>query len=354
MKKLTWNEKVSLEEVKKWIMKVSDGQEVKGPEQIFRSNDWGITALFHMKSGGGFEEVVFKAAFLPIFHTSPSIYELLSRLDSGSLPHYLAGEIRGDETWMLFEKFEGTLIRDESSLESLIETGETMAVLQKETAEYIHKGLHIPFFSFKELSGILKNFITESADNYQSNWKNESEKLASQYTLKEEDLEAISGENTLNSLCKQVKGILEELASVNIPYSIDHLDLHSNNAVRTADGKVLIFDFEEAVISCPLFSLEKLLDEAGEMVSDYKGMAYKLPWNNAQLRLRDAYFAKLDVQMDHQEFNRVFDLVMAIAPLKYAFQSRFFIKEVGWDQMEPALMAESFIKAVKRMEYLKV
>ncbi len=49
-----------------------------------------------------------------------------------------------------------------------------------------------------------------------------------------------------------------------VPHSIDLVDLHLSNAMCASDGRLVILDWEEAVISCPVFSLERLLVDAAE------------------------------------------------------------------------------------------
>jgi aminoglycoside phosphotransferase (APT) family kinase protein len=45
-------------------------------------------------------------------------------------------------------------------------------------------------------------------------------------------------------------------------HSIDHVDLHGGNAVLAPDGGLTLFDWEEATIGMPMFSLGRLLDDA--------------------------------------------------------------------------------------------
>lgn len=59
-----------------------------------------------------------------------------------------------------------------------------------------------------------------------------------------------------------VAGWAAELAAGAWPATIDHVDLHAYNAILQSDGTPLIYDWEEATIGCPFFSLDRLLAEA--------------------------------------------------------------------------------------------
>lgn len=59
---LTWsNDRVKLEAVREWIQtSVSNLTSVTGPIEIYRSNDWGITARFKVFYQQGEDDVVCK------------------------------------------------------------------------------------------------------------------------------------------------------------------------------------------------------------------------------------------------------------------------------------------------------
>ena len=50
-----------------------------------------------------------------------------------------------------------------------------------------------------------------------------------------------------------------------IPLSLDHPDVNSSNAIMLDDGRAILLDWEEATVGCPLFGLDRLLDEAHEI-----------------------------------------------------------------------------------------
>ena len=51
-------------------------------------------------------------------------------------------------------------------------------------------------------------------------------------------------------------------ALAEIPLSLDHPDVNGSNAIMRDDGRAVLLDWEEATAGCPLFSLDRLLDDA--------------------------------------------------------------------------------------------
>ncbi|AQQ54579.1 phosphotransferase [Planococcus lenghuensis] len=354
MAELKWNDRVRLEDVREWIASsIPDSRKVEGPITIFRSNDWGITASFHVYNGHSVQEVVCKIAFLPIFQSSPAIYTALSQLNSGAVPVYINGKTEDGLTWLLFEKFSGHLIREEANLNALIDIAKQMADLQKQFTPIANEHA-IPYYSLRHLAVQLPVFVEHAKNVYRPQWTAQQEQLIKNNLDGKEDLLAICDAGILDRMASAMAELCGQLDGFSLPYSIDHLDLHSNNAIRTKGGEVIVFDFEEAVISCPLFSLEKLLDEAAEFENSYSGHKHKIQWSAAQLQLRDAYLLALDPNVRNDRLITMFDYMAAVAPIKYAYQSSYFLEQVGSQHMEAELMAESFVKAWKRIAQLEL
>ena len=66
----------------------------------------------------------------------------------------------------------------------------------------------------------------------------------------------------LDLLRTEVRSWCSELEVGCWPDSICHGDLHGSNAVIQQDGSVLIYDWEDAYISCPMLILDRLFLEA--------------------------------------------------------------------------------------------
>jgi Ser/Thr protein kinase RdoA (MazF antagonist) len=96
-----------------------------------------------------------------------------------------------------------------------------------------------------------------------------------------------------------------------VPSSLDHPDVQSTNGLVREDGSVVLLDWEEAVVGCPMLSLYRLRHEADEMGNTAEvDTAYldALPWGT------DA------------EKRRLAELVMLVAPLKLAIEARDYAR----------------------------
>jgi hypothetical protein len=110
------------------------------------------------------------------------------------------------------------------------------------------------------------------------------------------------------------------------PLSIHHVDLHANNAVLLPDGEVLIYDWEEADLGFPFFSLDKLLLAAEDP---------KVGGSPATAAaVRDAYLDALPWGT-REERARAFELALLLSPIRYAYADRLFARALGWNAAEP-------------------
>lgn len=101
-----------------------------------------------------------------------------------------------------------------------------------------------------------------------------------------------------------------ELLAEALPVSIDHPDVNNTNAIVTDDSIVLL-DWEEATVGCPLFSLPRLLADADD--------------HHTRPAMIDAY---LDALFGGQTpgTRRLLDLAMIVAPLQRAVEARAFAR----------------------------
>ncbi|WP_226577450.1 phosphotransferase [Halobacillus litoralis] len=352
---LIWKEDlVKAKEAKQWLSSNIPGvTSVEGPVQVFRSNDWGMTALFKVVKAGETKEVVLKVGFLPLFKTSPSIYEALESLHSKHVLSYIKGEVKGSQTWLLFEKFEGKQVRELNNPDLIYEMAGTMARLQSEFEkldEPLKKG--IPVYDYQELKHTLKTYIIKAMNEFAPVWKSDSLQLHKQFHLSLEDLEEISNPNHLMKMIELTQEICDELSIMDAPLSIYHIDFHTNNAVVTKEQEIMLYDFEEAVISNPFFSLDKLLNEVTKYEVESDEEYIYIQWTPAQRELRNAYLKECNHSSELLKL-KMFDLAMMVSPLFYGYLGQFFLKQVGWEKSMPGLMAESFITANARMKRYK-
>lgn len=350
-----WREDlVEINEAKQWLSSnISGVVSVEGPVKIFRSNDWGMTALFKIAKKGETKEVVLKIGFLPLFKTSLSIYKTLDHLNSKHVISFIKGEIKKSQTWLLFEKFEGKQVREFNNVALINEMAGTMARLQLDVVKLddpLKKG--IPVYDFQVLKNTLETYIYQAINEFVPVWKANPSELNEKFHLSFEQIKEITNQRNLRTMIELTHNICDELALMNAPLSIYHLDFHTNNAAVTMEQELILYDFEETVIAHPFFVLDKLLDEVIEYNVETKYENIYIQWTPAQKELRNAYLKEFK-NIDGVLKLKMFDLAMMVSPLLYGYLSKFFLEQVGWDKSIPSFMADSFITAITRMKCYK-
>jgi len=96
-----------------------------------------------------------------------------------------------------------------------------------------------------------------------------------------------------------------------IPPSLDHPDVNASNAIILNDGRAILLDWEEATVGCPLFSLDRLLDDAHKL--------------SAVETVRDVYLETLCAGGSEQV-----ERAMRLVPLKLAHEFRAYARALGW------------------------
>jgi thiamine kinase-like enzyme len=110
------------------------------------------------------------------------------------------------------------------------------------------------------------------------------------------------------------------------PPSLDHPDVNPSNAL--VGVQIVLIDWEEAVVGCPMMSLHRLLADAAEADRvDAVKAAYLAPWRD----LPDAA--------------RALDLALRLAPLKLAAEARSYARGLGWDHPHARLTARLLSEA---------
>lgn len=102
----------------------------------------------------------------------------------------------------------------------------------------------------------------------------------------------------------------EELVAA-VPVSVDHCDMNESNAIVPDEAPIVILDWEEATLGCPLLSLSRLIQEAE---------AY-------QDEITDAYAEGLKCWGD---VRGLIGRANAVAPLKAAHDARAYARALGW------------------------
>ncbi len=329
---------IDAEQVRAWIASALPGQpRILGPVLVHQAKAWGVTASFAVAAvtPDQSRELIFKASLLPLFVRAPRIYALLSRRCPGVTPSLLASSTpRPGQTWSLFAPFDGDSIEDLHTLAALGDMARTLASIQAACADLSpHEQSDLPRSPVEQIPAQFDTVLADLRQRQRPLWHTSARALASQFGIPDDAVER------LETFRAPVSRWTDELLAVGIPQSLDHVDLHWGNAVRQQDGRILIHDWEEATLSCPLFSLDRLLNDARELDlgeeaawSSYAGQPL---YTSSELALRDAYLEALPWQAGA---HRAFDLAMLLAPIKTAHESLLFANALGWGD-EPSLAA---------------
>lgn len=301
--------------VREWIAAALPGRPmVTGPVEVYRANDYGVTARFTVESGAlAGMDMVLKANFLPMTFTAAAPYRLLSYCCCGDVPELLAEMEEPGRRWMLFRVFDGEPVKAMGSAESLRAMAATMGRIQARVAALPEmEKAHLPRLDVLAIPRLFEQILQDMRDTYMAIWSATSHGTSDVHLIPQDFAERLAG-------CQsRVSEWAEELKRGGWPDSIDHVDLHANNGVTQPDGHVLIFDWEEAVLGCPFFSIDKLLADAEEAFP---------PSHVAEVR--QAYLSALPWKT-RVERERALDVALCLGPIRYAWEDKLFAEAVGW------------------------
>jgi aminoglycoside phosphotransferase (APT) family kinase protein len=265
------NEQISLDAASRWIA-AACGCEVDTPE-ILQVKRWGVTARFG--------SVVFKASFTPLFPQVIDVHALLESIVPAGAPRLIASEMVGGQLWTLFEHIQGATAEQVGTPGALEATARELARVQAAVAKL--DLARLPAFDVRRVPGILL----------------------------EDDLSDQPVELVQWLRDAQPSLQLDADALADIPLSLDHPDVNGSNAIMLDDGRAILLDWEEATVGCPLFSLDRLLDEAHGL--------------SAVETVRDVYLDTLGAGGLEQVAR-----AMRLVPLKLACEFRAYAQALGW------------------------
>ncbi len=338
-----------------WIRSALPGRPaVAGPTWVHRAKPWGVTARFAVRAAGGVggtepAEVVFKATHLSLFAGAPRVYALLARHVPEAVPELLAWERSGDRAWMLFRPFADPTVEATGGLEPLLALARTLARVQVAVATLPAAEMAgLTRSSVRQVPALLDEVVRDVRDRLLLAWEADGGRMARRFGVPADLLTRIEAHRDA------VVAWTEELAAGSWPETVDHVDLHTENAVLRPDGGVLILDWEEAVLSCPFFSLDRLLMDARVRDPDDGADPWQRPDANgaplgaAEHAVRRAYLDALPWGTA-AERERAFDLALRLAPIKTAHEGRVYADALGWNGIPP-LTAYCLVRALRRWE----
>jgi hypothetical protein len=265
------NEHITLDAASRWIASACE-REVD-PLDILRTKQWGVTARFG--------SVVFKASFTPLFPQVIDVHTLLEKIVPEGAPRLIASEMVDGQLWTLFEHIQGATAEEVGTPGALEATTRELARVQAAVAKL--DLTRLPVFDVRRVPGIL----------FEDDLSDQPVELVQWLRNAQPSLQ------------------LDADALADIPLSLDHPDVNGSNAIILNDGRSILLDWEEATVGCPLFSLDRLLDDAHERTTVEA--------------VRDVYLDTLGAGGSEQV-----ERAMRLVPLKFAYEFRSDARALGW------------------------
>lgn len=256
---------------------------VRGPVEVLRVKRWGATGLFEVDG----EYVVVK-------HASPVVYPhaaAVHRAVESACPQATAALLAhvDEPAWQrsVFAFVSGPTVE---------KTGPAALVTQARALGEVQGAM-----AGADLTGLPQYDLSAIPETL----------LADLSRVGDLDEELIAG---LRRHLPTLQRGIEELTAA-VPSSIDHPDVQGTNGLVRDDGSVVLLDWEEARVGCPMLSLDRLVQEAEELgnVPDVLS-AYvdAVPWGSAAEKRRLAgialQVAPLKLAVEAREYARVIDL----------------------------------------------
>jgi len=265
------NEHIALDDASRWVA-LACACEVDTPE-ILQVKQWGVTARFG--------SVVLKASFTPLFPQVTDIHALLESIVPTGGPRLIACEMVEGQLWTLFEHLPGATAEEVGTSGALEATARELARVQAAVAEL--DLTRLPMFDVRRVpSALLEDDLSDQPAELVQ-WLRDAQPAL------QRDADALA----------------------DVPASLDHPDVNGGNAIILSDGRAILLDWEEATVGCPLFSLDRLLDDAHKL--------------SAVETVEDAYLDTLRAGGSEQV-----ERAMRLVPLKLAQEFRAFARSLGW------------------------
>jgi aminoglycoside phosphotransferase (APT) family kinase protein len=270
--RLEWpNEHIALDAASRWVA-LACGREAGTPE-ILQVKQWGVTARFG--------SVVLKASFTPLFPQVTDVHALLESIAPKGGPRLIASAMVEGQLWTLFEHIPGATAEEVGTSGALEATARELARVQAAVAEL--DLTRLPMLDVRRVPGVLL----------------------------EDDLSDQPAE-LVQWLRDAQPGLQRDAdALADVPPSLDHPDVNGGNAIMLGDGRAILLDWEEATVGCPLFSLDRLLDEAHAL--------------SAAETVANAYLDTIRAGGSQQ-----LERAMRLVPLKLAHEFRGYARSLGW------------------------
>ncbi len=282
-------EHIALEAAARWVASAC-GREAE-PPQILQTKRWGVTARFG--------SAVLKVSFTPLYPQVIELHALLKRIEPAGAPRLIAIQTVDGQLWTLFAYIPGATAAEVGTPAALAATARELARVQAAAAKLDLKRL--PVCDVRSVPGALLEDDLSDQPEQLVQWLRDAQPSL------QHDAEALA----------------------DIPPSLDHPDVNASNAIMLEGGRTLLLDWEEATVGCPLFSLDRLLDDAHELA--------------AVKPVLDAYLAAFGAGGAEQV-----ERAMRLVPLRRACENRAYARALGWPHPHTRLTTRFLELAQKR------
>ena len=326
-----------------WITSVLPEQpDVIGPTTIYAAYnsppDVRVTARFQVASQQAqhLPDVVFRANHFPLLASSARVHAFLSRHCRGVVPEMLAWQEVDGGSYLLYRAFEGEIVEKTRSLEALIETAWTLAQIQAAVAIAPEQDkADMPRLPVEQIPTLFAEMLANIRARYETVWAADGGLLSQWMPFAAAEVLA-----RLEPMRAQLEEWSQELAYGPWPMTIVHGDLHTGNAIVQPDGSVLIFDWDDAVLSQPFLSVERLLVGAWHLdTGSGAGPWGYIAGTPSQAAVRDAYMDAISWGTRKQR-ERAFDIAMCLAVIKEMHHEWKWAEMMGWKDGNPEWTAQ--------------
>lgn len=316
-----WPEQLwPLEDVYAWIQTNVRGMvSTEDPPLIYNKKQWGVAAAFAC----GDETFVFKSCKLPLFSHRVEMEQILARHCAEHVPELIASQLLpGGESWTLHRDHQGIEVADSNDFGNLLRMVRDLAAMQLTLATRAQRELtNLPHIRVQEIPAMLAPLIQRIETDYLAAWMADDGALLDEFELPTNVLDQ------LEYYRPHVERWAAELAAGDWPLSVDHVDFHTGNAlIEKQSNALLIFDWEEAGVSLPFFSLDRLLYDADDFEEDPQAV----PQTEGPLRLSPNGMAVCNAYIDalpwhsRAQRERALWLALCLAPIKTAYEGELF------------------------------
>jgi hypothetical protein len=309
-----------------WIETRLEGFGLKIIAPIEQLRAWGISSILKAKTS---ERVVYFRAVPEISAHEPLLMKTLSDLYPKKIPNVLAIDVA--ERWILMDEIGGTPLYLNFDMERWEEALCSYAQMQVELSGCIQTLLDIgcPDRRLESLPARIDRLLEDGA----------AMQIGMPNGLTKAEFAA------LHSIAPRLKSLSAQMASFNIPHSLEHGDFHPYNINVTDEGCVY-FDWSESSISHPFFSLAAF---------EYY-IEYLLPdMRDVRRRVRDAYLEPWTIYEPMGRLIKAFELSRPLAALHSALTFHRLLTSLEersrWEMEVEAALPFALKMLLKNMRY---